>query len=86
MTSQKNKNKTKQNKAKQKENLNAEMQKRKFDDAVPVYVPLRFHCVLFHLFLFFVLFCFVFLPYSHNSVNSVIGILSMMLNEGSIQI
>ena len=42
------------------------------------YVPLWFHCSLG---LFIPIFCL----YSHNSVNFVIGISSMRLNEGSIQ-
>ena len=43
------------------------------------YVPLCFHCEFGS---FILILCF----YSHNSVNLVIGISSMRLNEGSKQI
>ena len=43
------------------------------------YAPLCFHCV-------FGSFIPIFCLHSHNSVNFVLGILSMRLNEGSIQI
>ena len=43
------------------------------------YVPLCFHCS-------FSSFIPIFCLYSHNSVNFIIGISSMRLNEGSIQI
>ena len=43
------------------------------------YVPLCFHCDFGS---FILIICF----YSHNSVNLVIGISSMRLNEGSKQI
>ena len=43
------------------------------------YVPLCFHCGFAS---FILITCF----YSHNSVNLVVGIPRMRLNEGSIQI